>query len=54
MTKFFQDIFLGCLSGIIFGVIWGWAMSWAIDDDERLIREGRQDPRTAILPITHK
>lgn len=51
MAKLLYDLCLGTLAGLTIGLAIGWAASWALDDDERQIRAGVKDPRTAVLPI---
>ncbi len=41
----------GAAIGIGLIIFWGWAVAWALDDEERAVRDGSQDPRTTILPV---
>ncbi len=45
------QITLGICLIILAALGFSFAVCWALDDDERLIRQGKKDPRTAILPI---
>lgn len=40
---------LAVIAAMVGGAVW--CLGYCLDDESRQVREGRKDPRTAILPV---
>lgn len=40
---------LAVIAAMVGGAVW--CLGYCLDDEARQVREGRKDPRTAILPV---
>lgn len=40
---------LAVIAAMVGGAVW--CLGYCLDDEPRQVREGRKDPRTAILPV---
>lgn len=54
MTTFLKSAMSRLLELAVLAVMSGgaaWCVAYCLDDDSRQVREGKKDPRTAILPV---